>query len=29
MTDDAEDGRAPAFFPGEIIGDCVLQMAHC
>ncbi len=28
MTDDAEDGRAPAFFPGEIIGDCVLQKAH-
>ena len=28
MTDDAEDGFAPAFFPGEIIGDCVLQKAH-
>ena len=28
MTDDAEDGRTPAFFPGEIIGDCVLQKAH-
>lgn len=25
MTDDAQSGCAPAFFPGEIIGDCVLQ----
>ncbi len=25
MTDDAESGYAPVFFPGEIIGDCVLQ----
>lgn len=28
MTDDVEGGCAPAFFPGEIIGDCVLQKAH-
>ena len=28
MTDDAEGGCAPAFFPGEIVGDCILQKAH-
>ena len=28
MMDDAEGGCAPAFFPGEIVGDCILQKAH-
>ena len=28
MTDDGESGRAAAFFPGEIIGSCVLQKAR-
>lgn len=28
MTGDEEGGCAPAFFPGEIIGDCVLRKAH-
>ena len=28
MTDDGENGCVPAFFSGEIIGDCVLQKAH-
>jgi serine/threonine-protein kinase len=28
MTDVGENGRAAAFFPGEIIGDCVLQKAR-
>ena len=28
MTNDEERGCAAAFFPGEIVGDCVLQKAH-
>ena len=28
MTDDVENGCVSAFFPGEIIGDCILQEAH-
>ena len=28
MTDDGENSRAAAFFPGEIVGDCVIQKAH-
>jgi len=28
MTDAGESGCASAFFPGEIIGDCVLQRVH-
>ncbi len=28
MTNDDEKGCVPAFFPGEIIGDCVLRKAY-